>query len=409
MQSSAVTNVRLNDQSFWAAGDAVRREGFAALREHDPVHWVKDGHNPAESFWAVTSYNDVRRVSRGPEVFVSGQGIHLHDMPNELAEYMGGMIVMDGQRHARLRRIVNRAFTPRAVARLVSDIRAAAHDIVDEAVLTHGSAEFDFVEHIAAKLPIRVICTLLGVPASDHARMIELSDVLITVGDPETHAGGAQAMLSAARELHDYAEALATERIADDRDDLTTVLLRAEVNGDRLTIAEFGNFFQLLVAAGNETTRNALSHGVVALTAHPEQRVAWLADIPGVASTAAEEIVRYSSPVISFRRTAVADTTLGGQAIAAGEKVVVFYNSANRDSAQFNDPDEFRVRRTPNDHVGYGGGGPHFCLGAHLARVEIEAMFTALLTTAPGLAASGAPDVAPSSFVHSVRRLPCHL
>jgi cytochrome P450 len=262
------------------------------------------------------------------------------------------------------------------------------------------------VEEIAAALPLKIICDMMGIPEADNRRMFELSNVILGIGDPE-YGVTMDVLMSAAIELSQYAQALGETRMADPGDDITSILMQADVDGDRLTPAEFASFFILLVVAGNETTRNAISHGMKALTDFPAERAKWTADFERVAPTAIEEIVRWATPVIHFRRTATRDVELSGTKIREGEKVVVWYNSANRDERAFPDPYRFDVMRTPNDHVGYGGGGAHFCLGANLARREIKVMFEEIFRVLPDIRIVGEPDKLFSAFIHGIKHMPC--
>jgi cytochrome P450 len=267
------------------------------------------------------------------------------------------------------------------------------------------------VSEVAAALPLQVICDMLGIPRRDHQRLFELTNVILGVGDPE-YVQTLEGLMAAGMELFQYGLALAEQRLADPRDDITSALMHAEVadeSGDkhRLTTSELGSFFLLLVVAGNETTRTAISHGLLELTKCPDQRQIWMDDFERVSPTAVEEIVRWSTPVINFRRTATADAVIGGQEIKAGDKVVMFYNSANRDERKFDDPHTFDLRRTPNEHVGFGAGGPHFCLGANLARREIRIMFEEIFRALPDLEISGEPDYLQSAFIHGIKRMPC--
>jgi cytochrome P450 len=278
-----------------------------------------------------------------------------------------------------------------------------ARSIVD-AVADRG--ECDFVSEIAAALPLQIICDMLGIPVSDYGHIFEKTNIVLGVGDPE-FGTSLDAAFAAAHDLWTYAQEMGKERLDNPRDDIVTALMQAEIDGERLTAAEFGSFFVLLTAAGNETTRNAISHGMLALTEHPDQKQAWMADFDGVAPTAIEEIVRWATPVMHFRRSATEDTAIAGQQINAGDKVVMWYTSANRDAAAFDDPYLFDVRRTPNEHVGFGGGGPHFCLGAHLARREIRVMFEEIFRRLPDLEITGPPDYLQSGFIHGIKRMPC--
>jgi len=303
--------------------------------------------------------------------------------------------------------IVNRGFTPRQIARVEDSVRVQAREIV-ERIAPMG--ECDFVAEIAAALPLQIICDMMGIPREDNKRILELTNVILGVGDPE-YVQTMEELMGAGMALFQYGLALAEDRAANPRDDITSSLMAAEIEDEngrhRLTSSELGSFFLLLVAAGNETTRNAISHGMYALTNNPDQRALWQNDIAGVTPTAVEEVVRWATPVINFRRTASRDAVVGGQEIKAGDKVVMFYNSANRDERQFPDPYRFDVTRTPNEHVGFGAGGPHFCLGANLARREISVMFEEMFRRLPDIHATSEPDLLQSGFIHGIKRMRC--
>jgi len=395
--------IQLGSPEIWSRTD---REGiFAKLRAERPVSFHEEpafiGFPKGPGFWSVVRHEDVQRVSRDSETFISGRGSNIGDLPIEMLEFFGSMINMDAPRHTKLRKLVNRGFTPRMVAALETSVRQQAGHIV-ETVAPKGAC--DFVEEIAAALPLKIICDMMGIPESDTRRMFELSNIILGVGDPE-YGTTMDALMTAAVELSQYAQALGEERAAAPRDDITSVLMQADVDGDRLTTAEFASFFILLVVAGNETTRNAISHGMKALTDFPDQRRVWMDDFEGLAPTAIEEIVRWATPVIHFRRTLTRDVEIAGQKIPAGDKIVMWYNSANRDERAFDDPYRFDVRREPNDHVGFGGGGAHFCLGANLARREIKVMFEELFRTLPDIHVVGEPDRLFSVFIHGIKRM----
>ena len=354
-------------------------------------------------WWAVTRHADIRHVSRSPELFASGRGgTNIADIPDELAEFLGSIINMDAPRHTKLRRLVSAGFTPRQVAGLDTAIHNRTTAIIDR-IAAQGTC--DVVTDIAAPLPLQVICDMMGIPAEDEQRMFELSNVILGFGDPEyvTSVGD---LVSSGMELFQYGLQLAEARQREPRDDIATALVHAEVDGERLTAAELGSFFVLLVVAGNETTRTAISHGILALSEHPDQRQKWLGDLDGMAPSAVEEIVRWATPVMHFRRTATEDLQLGGERIAAGDRVVLLYTSGNRDETAFDDPFAFDVTRSPNDHVGFGAGGPHFCLGANLARREIAVLFTQLLGRLPDITVTEQPDRLRSAFINGIKRMP---
>jgi len=395
--------INLIDPDVYRQGGPPHAE-FAWLRAHDPVFWHADGGEPGwPGFWAVTRHADIAQVSRHAEIFSSARRLCLFgEVPEEhivLQRLM--MLNMDPPQHTRQRAFVNRGFTPRMVGRLEEHIAHICDDLLDE-VQEAGRA--DFVTEIAAPLPLWVICELVGAPVEDRGRIFELSNLLIGSADPEFQAGpGAQQ--DAAAELYAYGAALAERRRAEPADDIVTRLLQPDDEGEALTSDEFDMFFLLLTVAGNETTRNAAAGGMLALFEHPEQ---WqrLVEDSGLIPAAAEEIVRWVSPVNMFRRTALQDTELGGQRIAAGDKVVVFYASANRDEAVFAAPDKFDVSRDPNPHIGFGGGGPHFCLGRHLAALELRVLLQALTEQMPGIRLDGEPSRLRSNFINGIKHMP---
>jgi methyl-branched lipid omega-hydroxylase len=401
----SVDEIKLASAEFWARPD--RDACFAKLRAERPVYWQEEleysGLPKGPGFWSVTRWEDVWTVSRNPDLFISGKGTNIGDLPIELAEFFGSMINMDPPRHTKLRLLVNKGFTPRTVARVEDMVRARARAVID-AVAPRG--ECDFVSDIAAAVPLQIICEMMGIPPADYRRILELTNTILGVGDPE-YATTIEQLVAAGMELFQYAQTLGSERLRQPTDDITSTLMHAEVDGQRLSEQEFGSFFILLVAAGNETTRNAISHGMKALTDWPDERRKWQADFERYKATAVEEIVRWATPVIHFRRTAAADTVLGGQRIKAGDKVVMWYVAANRDEAKFADPYRFDVGRDPNEHVAFGAGGPHFCLGANLARREIALVFEELFRKLPDIEISGPPDMLLSAFIHGVKRMPC--
>ena len=408
-------DVDLSDIEFWTRPIEEREAAFAALRRERPLAFFEEPEMETESFprgpgyYAVTKHADILEASRSPETFSSAQGAtNIADMPPEFLEFFGSMINLDDPRHARLRRIVSRGFTPRMLAKLETDVQRAADEIITS---VREKGEFDFVTEVAAQLPLKIICDMMGIPPSQYEFVFDRSNIILGAGDPEYVPQDdvnsiVTAILTAGQELSLMVQELGRERIANPTDDVTTALVTAEVDGETLSDQELGSFFILLVVAGNETTRNAIAHAMLALHENPDQRKLWADDFEGLAPTAVEEIVRWASPVIWMRRTATQDTTLGGREVKEGSKLLLFYNSGNRDEDVFEDPLRFDLRRDPNPHVGFGGAGPHFCLGAHLARREITVMFRELFKHVPNIEVTGEPDRLRSSFINGIKHLP---
>lgn len=356
--------------------------------------------------WAISSYDHILEMSRSPEIYSSAAGITVTDLPQEFLEFYSSMIAMDDPRHSRLRRLVSQGFTPRMINNLDERVREHASLIVD-AVADRG--ECDFVVDVAARLPLTIVCELMGVPLSELDFVFEHTNTVLGVGDPEYRPDGtdiATALLEAGGALADLMMSVAESKKGRDGSDLTSTLMNSEIDGERLSPSDIASFFILLVVAGNETTRNAMAWGLHYLTQNPAQRDIWQADVEGVMPTAVEEIVRLSSPVTYMRRNATQDVMLGDTQISEGDKLAMFYTAANRDPAYFDDPHAFDVLRDPNRHLGYGGPGPHYCLGAHLARREIATMFAELFERLPDIEASGPPDLLEASFVRGIKHLP---
>ena len=401
-----------NVDPFWSGPVADREAGFATLRRADPIRFfaeVETEFLPAgRGYWAITRHADVVEASRHPEWFCSGEGTNITDLPPEFREFFGSMISMDDPKHARLRKVVSAGFTPRMMRSLEEGVELTAAGIIDR-VAARGSC--DFVTEVAARLPLAIICDMMGIAPDRYDEVFHHSNVVLSQGDPEyipPDADPLESLLGAGAGLAAIMHETSESRRGGDGQDLTSLLVNAEVDGERLSADELASFFVLLCVAGNETTRNAISWGLHYLTKNPDQRALWQADIDGVTPTAVEEIVRISSPVIHFRRTVTTDgVRLGDHKFSAGDKVVLWYNSANRDEEVFTDPDRFDVTRDPNPHVGFGGPGPHFCLGAHLARREIGAMFRQLLTRLPDIEATDEPDRLRTNFVNGIKHLPC--
>jgi len=404
-----LADIDLGSDDFWGLDDDVRDGAFATLRREAPISFHREQALPGmpvgKGHWALTRFDDVWHASRHPDIFSSRPTSHLTDQPPETAEFYGSILNLDDPRHLRLRSIVNRAFTPKIVARIQESVRERARRLVSAMVANHPDGQCELVSEVAGPLPLQVICDMMGIPKEDHQRVFHWTNMVVGLGDPDI-AGSFEEFAKVSMEFGAYGVALAEDRRTNLRDDLTTNLVQAEVDGEGLTSSEIASFFLLLATAGSETTRNAISHGLVALTHYPDERQKWWADFDGNAKSAVEEIVRWSTPVMYMRRTLTEDTEVRGTKMAAGDKVTMWYCSANRDEAKFADPWTFDVRRTPNPQVSFGAGGAHFCLGANLARREIAVAFEELHRQIPDIVATEEPAMLQSSFVHGIKRLP---
>jgi methyl-branched lipid omega-hydroxylase len=410
----AIDAIDLSDLDWWTHPMSEREAAFALLRAERPIapmtlEALPHMGLPETPYWAVTRHADIVEASRHPELFCSGRGTNIADLPPDFVEFFGSMINMDDPRHARMRRIVSRGFTPRQLERMRADVESVAAGIVDE-IIERG--ECDFVTEVAARLPLRIIVDMMGIPRSEEEYIFDRTNVILGFTDPEyvddldDPVGVTGALLTAGAELAQMVQELGEARQRDPGNDLVSALVTSEVDGEHLSPQELASFFILLVVAGNETTRNAIAHGLWALSEHPEQKQRWLDDLDGLTPTAVEEIVRWASPVIHFRRTVTTDgTRLGDHVFSEGEKVVLWYWSGNRDEAVFTAPHRFDIGRTPNDHIGFGGPGPHFCLGAHLARREVSVMFRELLRRVPDIHAVGEPARLRSGFINGIKHL----
>ena len=396
--------------------EAMRRahELIPFLREQAPVsfwpenEWlVPDEARRGNGYHAVTKYDDVLNMSKNPELFQSSKGIGIGDVTASTRESFNSMIVMDDPRHARLRKIVSAGFTPRTLKLLEESVQRTASAIVDD--IQH-KGECDFVTDIAAALPLRIICDMMGIPDTRYQYVFDRTNAILGASDPEyvpSNVDPVAFRMSAGRELAELIVEVGASKQGGNGDDLTTALVNAEVEGERLSAEELAGFFVLLLTAGNETTRNAIGHGLVLLCDNPEQREIWMNDFDAVSPTAVDEIVRWASPVVFMRRTATADTALSGTPISAGDKLLMFYLSANHDEGHFLDARRFDVRRDNRLQLGFGGPGPHFCLGAHLARREITVMYRELFRRLPDITVDGPPEYLRSPFIHGVKHLPC--
>ncbi|MGW0550857.1 cytochrome P450 [Streptomyces altiplanensis] len=405
-------NADLADPSFWQLPRSERLKAFALLRGLDaPVRFGEGTGSPrkgGKGFYALVKHADVTEASRQPRQFASAPGVTTPE-PAAWAKAVFGnsMVNMDGPEHATMRKIVSRAFTPRLLATAEEDIHEVARRVVDEMI---AGQPRDFVPSVASRMPFEVICNLMGIPERYRP---EIADRVNHASENVGVNRGVRARLRVpGRGLRALAHMqlvmakLARERRRHPTGDLISALVCADIDGQALSSRQLGAFFSLLLVAGVETTRNAIAHGLALLTDHPDQRALLMSDFDRYADGAVDEIVRHSTPIIQFRRTVTTECVLGGREFLPGEKVVLFYASANRDEAVFTNPDVFDITRDPNPHLGYGGGGPHYCLGAHLARQEMKALFHELLTRPRDLRAVGIPDLVDSNFDNRVRALP---
>lgn len=401
----------ISDSTFWDRQFVEREKTFARLRADGGVTW----HRPAESlfphdepgYWAISRHADIRYVSAHPELFHSSAGISMDPMPAEIQQAISFFLTMDPPEHTRYRRLISMAFTPKQVRTIEAQIEANAEEIVDGFLRELDTGEpVDFVQAVSKKLPMRTVSEMIGIPPEKHEAVAYAAESLFSTSDEE-YAGleeRATHLMTQLSVLTGAGVELAQQRRAHPQDDLMTNIVQAEVDGHRLTDEEVGAFMVLLASAGNDTTKQATSHAFKALMEHPDQ-VSWLLeDWDERVGGAVDEFVRWSTPVIEFARHAVADTEIAGTPIRAGEKVVLFYCSGNFDEEIFERPSDFDVSRFPNPHVGFGGGGPHFCLGKQLAALELKHLFRELLTRIPPVEVSE-PEYVHSDFVHGIKRM----
>jgi cholest-4-en-3-one 26-monooxygenase len=397
-----LSDIDLLDRDRFTQG--IPHEWFTFLRKEAPVFKHPEPDGPG--FWVVTKYADVVAVGRDGTTYSSDQkrgGVVVLEetMQNEFEQGGNLMLTMDAPEHTRYRKLVNRGFTPRQIGALEVHIRDMSNQILDT-VIERG--ECDFVVDVAAELPLQVIAEMLGVPMEDRHKLFEWSNRMIGSEDPE-YIVSEEEVQTAQIEMFMYANSLAQERRANPRDDIVTTLLGAEIEGDTLSEMDFNLFFLLIAVAGNETTRNSISHGIRAFCDYPDQYELLVND-PSLASQATEEIVRWASPVMYFRRNVTRDTELHGQQLKEGDKVSIWYVSANRDEDVFDDPFTFDILRNPNEHVGFGGGGPHHCLGANLARMEIRVLLEEMARRMPSLELTGDVQALRSNFIGGIKHMP---
>ncbi|HET9565527.1 MAG TPA: cytochrome P450 [Mycobacterium sp.] len=411
MQAREYSPVDITSEDFWNQPFAVRDESFAQLRAADGLSW----HRPLPSmfpmeepgFWALTRRADIAYVSQHPELFTSAEGVALNPMPAEIQRFASFFLSMDPPQHTVYRRLISSAFTPRNVRQIEEQIHRNAVSIVDDLV---GAGDIEFVAACSARLPMLTIMDMLGVPSADQPAVAYAAEKLFGMSDDEysTPEERAQDPVAQITLLSNTGVELAKFRRENPGDDLMTSIVNAEVDGQRLTDEEIGAFLILLASAGNDTTKQTTTHVMMALADNPHQRDWLMEDFENRIGPAVEEFVRWSSPVLQFARFVTDDTEINGQPVAAGDKVGLFYCSANRDETVFDSPGAFDLTRSSNPHLGFGGGGPHFCLGNQLAKAELRNLFRELLTRLKTVE-FGEPDLLYSSFVHGVKRLPAHV
>jgi cytochrome P450 len=402
--------IDLTDHSAFA--ERVPHETFAVLRREDPVHWQDE--RDGRGFWSFTRHDDITAASKDWQTFSSERGgTSLQDLEPDQVEARKSMIDMDPPPHNKLRAIVNRDFTPKAVRQFEERIRELVDAVLDRAL---EKGEVDFVADVAAALPMRVFAEMLGAPEADHRYLVELGDRMLGQDDPE-YALPPEVMEAnrhlpfsnpTAEEMFAYGQKLAGERRECPRDDIVTKLVEAEIDGCPLSDHEFNVYFLLLAVAGNETTRHSISHGLLALIENPDQ-LARLRAEPELSRTAADEILRWATPVHHFRRTATQDVEVRGKQIRENDKVALWYISGNFDDEVFEQPLRFDIGRSPNPHMTFGPGGPHFCTGAHLARLEVQIVFEELVKRVGSFEPTGAPERLQSNFFNGIKRMPVRL
>jgi len=401
--------VSISPVEFWAMTADEREKSFKTLRDERPLSWhppIEGALLPVEidGVWAVTRHEDICYVSKNPELFCSGQGVMIEAVPDDILDAAQSFLAMDAPQHSTLRRLISSVFTPRQVAKIQDQVNNQAVRIVDDLIKT---TDGDFVEQVSKKLPMWTVYEMIGLPEEQRDEAAHHADGMVSWADTDVAAGRepGQVINDSLVGLLTLGLELAEQRRAAPGNDLMSQLVQAEVDGRQLTDDELGAFFVLLSVAGNDTTRNTISLTTMALQQHPEQRALLERDYDATIKVAIEEFVRWGSPVMTFRRTATQDTVLREQEIKQGDWVLMIYSSGNRDERVFADPYKFDLTRKPNPHVGFGGGGPHFCMGAFLAKMQLEAFFRELIFRAPTLRV-GQPEYLTGNFVHAVKSLP---
>ena len=404
--------IDISSLDFWAATAQQREQSFQILRDERPLSWhrpIEGGLMEAEidGLWVVTRNEDIAYVSKNPALFCSGQGVMIEAVPEDLLDAAQSFLAMDGARHSSLRRLISSVFTPRQVAKIRDQVRQQAITIVDDLLASRSG---DFVEQVSKRLPMWTIYEMVGLPEEFRDEAAHHADGMVSWADPDVAAGRepGEVLNESLVGLLSMGLELAERRRIEPTSDLMSLLVQAEVDGRRLTDEELGAFFVLLSVAGNDTTRNTITLTTLALQEFPEQRALLRNDFDTHIGRGIEEFVRWASPVMTFRRTATQDTELCGRQVKQGDWVLLIYSSGNRDPRAFTDPHLFDITREPNGHVGFGGGGPHFCMGAFLAKMQLESLFRELIFRVPNLRV-GEPEYLTGNFVHAVKSLPYSL
>ena len=405
----AFDEISISPLSFWRLTAEEREPYFKILRDERPVSWhppIEGALMPApiDGVWAVTRHEDISYVSKNPELFCSGRGVMIEAVPQEVLDAAQSFLAMDAGKHSTLRRLISSVFTPRQVSRIKDQVDRQAIKIVDDLLKTKDG---DFVEQVSKRLPMWTIYEMIGLPAEKRDAAAHHADGMVSWADADVAAGRepVQVLNDSLIGLLTIGLELAEQRRAHPESDLMSLLVEAEVDGRRLSDHELGAFFVLLSVAGNDTTRNTMTLTTIALQENPDQRALLNDDFDRHSKCAVEEFVRWATPVMTFRRTVTRDTVLRDTEIKEGDWVMLMYSSGNRDERVFENPDAFDIRRSPNQHVGYGGGGPHFCMGAFLAKMQLEAFFRELIFRAPGLRV-GEPEHLAGNFVRAIKSLP---
>lgn len=404
--------INVSRPELWAGPSEEREALFAELRRSRPVSWQRPVSSPmmaamgqvdAPGYWAVTRLDDIVTVSRNAEVFSSATGgVQFEEFPAEVLEAAASILAMDEPRHGKVRRVVASVFTPRQIKRIEAQIYNQARQIVDDIAKTDG--EVEFVHAVSARLPMWTVSEMIGIPDAQREEITDAATPLTAWDDESTSATDAlTTMFTGITTLHNRCQELIDARRSDPKEDLISALVQAEVDGVRLTDDEIRAFFVLLCVAGNDTTKQTTTHTIRSLTENPDQRAYLMEDLDGRIDVAVEEFIRHATPVMTFRRTALKPFELSGARIEPGDKVVLFYNSGNRDEQHFPNPHKFDLSRKPTAHVGFGGRGPHYCLGSHVAKLQLRAMFTELLRRLPDIEAVGDAQYLTSTFINGIK------